>query len=290
MTQINHLTDDLRFDRRAAFTMVELMVSILIIFMLMGLLLVGLRQMVAAGRHAVDRTTISSLDVGVKSFKDEFGFAPPLVKDIDGPLNGGTPNIPLVYLMSDQSDRDDLRDAEPFPNADKRYSIYSLPYYLLGILGEDVDGIEGPGFVEPLRNGSFKIASGPASNRTGRRFEPFFNAGSYDGAVQLIAPEEGRIELRDRSGSPFRYYRWIRGDASGAINTLSDLNIPWLVGDPAENESLRSAEYAVVGAGPNGVFGDEDTAFLEAKLNMRGQPADQIARAAAVDNVVGVGR
>lgn len=290
MKKMNCKTDGRRFDRRAAFTMVELMVSILIIFMLMGLILVGIRKMAAAGRKAVDRTTISSLDVGVKSFEQEFGFVPPLVKDIVGPLNGGSPNLPVVYQLTDAGDRDDLRTAEPFPDPDPRYSIYSLSYYLLGILNEDVDGIEGPGFVEPLRNGLFKIASGPASNRTGRRFEPFFNAGSYKGAVQLVAPEEGRIELRDRSGTPFRYYRWIRGDVSGNITTLADLNIPWLVGDPAEDESIRSAEYAVVGAGPNGVFGDEDLEVLERKLNMRGEQPDKLARAAAADNVVGVGR
>lgn len=102
-----------------------------------------------------------------------------------------------------------------------------------------------------------------------------------------------RAEIRDRNSVPVRYYRWypdeqpvseIPGGLGGYTDTAVDfdqpvsgliayLNIPKLVldafGDPTDPAyevptSLRNAKYAIVGAGPNRLFGDLSSAELAA--------------------------
>lgn len=130
----------------------------------------------------------------------------------------------------------------------------------------------------------------------------------------------------DRGGVAFRYYRWENGRNSldaGGLNSSSygvserakDLNIPLILQDPEAlsrqygllggsaderadatdgNTSLRSASWAVVGAGPDGLFGTEPINAIADQLgepqNPTGVIAAELRRRAMADNVVEVGR
>lgn len=291
---------------RAGFTLVEVLFALLIIFLLMGLLLVGFRAATRASRASADRQSVSALKIAVDRFKQEFGHLPALVKDdaMDGGPLDVTGKRPVVYSPGVAADLMFLRDDPPTPPTDRdtRYSVYTLPYYVLGVLGEAYDGVDGAGFLEPKRDGSFtKRQTG--TGRTGRVFEPFFDSSRNSRGVFTEDVETGRIELRDRNGTPYRYYRWVR-DAGSPVagDPLNDyLNVPEILGDPAMDEfrHLRDAEYAVVGAGPNGLIGDEHLppvvimtlADMRTELGLSSGVADaEVLRIAREDNIVEVGR
>ncbi len=270
------------------FTLVEILFSFAVIAVIMGLLIVGLRMAARGSRQIVDQQAVNSLKMGVEQFKRDFGFLPPLVKDNQPLTQANGPWSPNIYLESVPADYDFLRDASP---PDRRFSVYSLSYYLVGVLGQAsdgslIDGVDGPGFREPRADGTFRTTGG-------RRIEPMFEVSRGSQGIVAVDPVQGRFELRDRQGNAFRYYRWVRGDANGQINELSDLNIPGVLGDPEELTELRGAEYAILGAGPNGVFGDlpiEGAPFVKQQLGMRESDDDAVAeRKAREDNVLEVG-
>lgn len=246
--------------RAGGFTVIELTFSIAVIFLIMGLLLAGLRYAVRAARGSVDTTTVNSLKVSLDEFKNVFGFYPPLVKDQPSatappaPLTTTTPPRPIVCTFP--ADIAFLRgDAITAPDdPDLRFTIYGLAYYVIGALGEDVDGQGGPGLTTPTADGGF--------TRKGRKFDPFFDTSRNARAVvesELGTP--GTVELRDAHNIAFRYYRWLHDAGSPVsgdpINVF--LNVPDIVGDPETRLDVRNAEWAIVGAGRDQVFGDEYT-------------------------------
>lgn len=280
---------------RSGFTIIELGVSILVIAILIGLLLVGLNSMSRSAQSGAERANVIAMRIAVEQFKNDFGFAPPLVKDGLTYPGGGTAGVPLgtlagqnaalVYRTDDPTGMDQEFLRGDSGNPDLRFSVYSLPYYLIGVLDADYDGADGSGFREPTRFGTFRQAGG-------RLTDPLFDAaGDADRLVEVNA-DEGRFELRDRNGISYRYYRWLP-DESAAGKTVTDLrNVPALLGDPADNIALRDAEYAIVAAGPNRVFGDRATETqeeLEDELG-RGKTIDQLEAEGREDNVVEVGR
>jgi prepilin-type N-terminal cleavage/methylation domain-containing protein len=315
--------------RARAFTIVEMLIAILIIAILMGLLLVGFSHAIRLARRTAGTQDVASLDMAVQQFKSDFGFLPPLVKDgfpgtpdeNEGPLievnfgNRMRP-IPHVYSFGDTDDREFLQNQSYGGADDKdyRFSIYSMPYYLMGALGTDVDGVAGPGAKAPSRDGMFN----PLAIKT---YEPLFDAKT--GNMESVNGEEGRIELRDANGIAYRYYRWapVEQNDSGydPDNPLANLRIPKILGDAADDEfpdlspadestSLRDAEYAIVAAGPNGLFGDflvkhdpeqpdgteESQALVETELgkNFGASPEGKVKAEAAAraDNIVRAGR
>lgn len=286
------------FGARRAFTLIELLVSILVVFLLMGLIIGGIRM---AGKHVratADAATLDALGQGLKQFKQQFGFTPPLVKDgyatgfTQGPLNTTNPPTQvLVYSAAVPAELAFLRPATPvtMPTPDLRFSLYSIPYYILGVL--DLDGLPGPGMRTPKRDGTFE--------KSGQSFSPFFDVSKNARAVFETQPGTGRIELRDSRGVAYRYYRWrpLENVVQGR-----DLNIPWVLGNPENNPDfdarIRNAECAIVAAGANGLFGDEDqlpalhpqhlspAQFME-KLSRPGSsitPEDRLA--AMADNII----
>lgn len=283
-----------RARRQGGFTLVEILFSFAVVAVLMGLLIVGLRMAARGARQVVDQQAVSSLKMGVEQFKRDFGFLPPLVKD-DQPLSQATGRwAPNVYLESIPADYQFLRGAgiSGPSSPDRRYSVYSLSYYLIGALGRGpdgslIDGVDGPGFLEPKADGTFRTVGG-------RRFEPLFDVSRGSKGLVAVDAAQGRFELRDRQGNAFRYYRWVRGNAAGSVTRLEDLNVPGLLGDPEEMFELRDAEYAIVGAGPNGVFGDlptEGAEFVKQQLGLTSSTADSVAeRMGRQDNVIEVGR
>ena len=283
---------------RAGFTIVELGVSILVIAILIGLLLVGLNRLSSTAQSGAERANLISMKVAVESFKTDFGFLPPLVKDglqyptgaIVGPGSMATPPVNEsdgtinTYDATISEDVDFLRGnsgGEEF----ERFSIYSLPYYLVGALGEAYDGRDGPGFRELRRDGTFRTTGG-------RLFEPKFEVTQGSDGFVEVDVEAGRFELRDRNGVAYRYYRWIPDESISSQTVTEFRSVPSLIGDPAENVELRDAEYAIMAAGPNRVFGERETETEQQIRAELGSTADidELERVGREDNVVEVGR
>lgn len=295
----------------AGFTVIELMFSLAVVFLIMGIILGALRFATRGARSAADQTTVNSLKLAVDQFKKEFGFFPALVKDLNSPapLAGTSPKVPVCYSSATPADLAYLRGDLLTPTtADLRFSIYAPAYYLMGALGAVVDGKDGPGFTTPSSDGSF--------SRKGRTFDPFFDSSRNAQALYFADDVQGRVELRDSTNTAFRYYRWLPDDAT--VNPMNQadpdrvkkfLNVPDIVGDPNLKEELRSATWAIVGAGRDGLFGDEwklqppgapathpqyvDINTMAARLSITGltSPALEAAveKKAAADNIVVVG-
>jgi hypothetical protein len=179
----------------------------------------------------------------------------------------------------------------------------------MGALAKNVDGVEGPGAKKPARDGTFTLL-------TNETYQPLFDAKT--GNLESVNGQEGRIELRDANGIAYRYYRWVAaepGDAGYEDDyPLANLRVPKILGDGAdddeprispadENVSLRDAEYAIVAAGPNGLFGDfdvlhypgqtegiENKDLAEAELGQRFTDDEEAEAAARADNIVRAGR
>ncbi len=316
------------------FTLVETLFSVLIIGVLLGLLLFGLRAASNAGRAAAERQNVQALKLAADQFRQEFGFAVPLVRDMHPdaamrrriePIPGGSGNRRIaVYDTGNPTQVDILRGSRMSPPIidafDYRFSRQSLPYYLLGALNEPlnvasetpdmipIDGVAGPGFLKPRPDGTFEIPAGvasgaaSASKRTGIKHDPLFVASSSSVRLVTDGAAPSVVELRDRQGKAYRFYRWARGQVgTGIVTTSADLNVPLMLGDPAENPELRNADWAIVAAGPDGVFGDEDlldaadpermTASeirIRLKLDPTASPS-QVRNRASADNIVAVG-
>ncbi len=278
-----------RVGQRRGFTLLELLFSIGVVFMLMALLFVGFHVAQGFARKVAGTQTATSLKTGVSLFQNDFGFLPPLVKDDirgDGPLTALNPNTGRrsvdVYSVSDPGD---LRALQGGPTLGlRRFSEYSLAFYLMGALDADVDGVDGPGSFEPTRDGSFRTG--------GRRIDPMVDIEQGKGGLNWIDRANGRVVLRDRVGANIRYYRWESGSPSANPNDPIPLNVPSLVGDATEDIEVRGAKYAIVLAGPNGLFGDEPIDVIREKLGLAIDPngsAQAIAQARS-DNIVGVGQ
>lgn len=294
---------------RAGFTILELLLSLLILSLLVTILVVAVNRARSSGGIAAERLSVSAMKLGVEQFQSEFGFLPPLVKDNNvakypgykapnsdmGPLDDG---MPVVFDTGDVDDLEYLRGGlgtggpgGDSSSEDYRFSEYSIPYYLVGALGEDkdgvlIDGVAGPGFRTPRRDGSFE--------KSGREFKAYFEPPSRGGGIVTVDQEEGRIEARDNEGIAYRYYRWEPGHPqTGELKVGSTYyyNVPDIVGDPSVDASLRGARFAIVAAGPNGVFGELTEGGYDVWSTKVGTgPEGVIKKRARDDNVVEVGK
>lgn len=365
------------------FTLIEVLVSIGVIGVLIGILIVAGTAVVRGARATADRAAAGAIATGIEAFKLEFGDDPLLVHDGDvmsvprpvrprtsmvwgaSPVDdASTPWRPAVYGAGDGFYRGlngvlgDGSGVTSRGQADQRYSKFTLSYYVSGLLGSAVDGVEGPGMAPVERDGSFRGVTTEVGARRGTtaartRFEPFYepDAGGtpvvreYRDAVE--ARENGLSALNgltgngelfhtvlvDRNGRAFRFYRWAQGRSDGAAVTgVLDLNIPEVLLDPVllheayggsvggadvalsgagfaaarsgfnvmidpagGDAELKGATWAVVGAGPDGVFGTE--AIDDLRLGLRGRAATgtpgadrEARRQARQDNAVVTGR
>lgn len=313
--------------RPGGFTLIELMVVVLIIGILATLISVGLAAALRTARQAAERHELNGLSMGASAFRDEFGFLPPLVNDgaplssdSEGPILENTPRagVNSVALrdrrfMTWREANGAMRDGP-----DERYSKFSLPIYLMGALGERVDGVDGPGMREPRNDGLF--AAG------GREYEPFFEPRREASLVRGYASREefaehgeafptsvaaldnpSKAAFVDRNGRAYRYYRWEpseTGEVSGNVPPIALRNIPQILQDPRfwddsdrfpgqgeDAVDIRGARYAIVGAGPSGLFGTEPVDLIRERLGLRaGLAEDEVRRRAWEDNIVEVGR
>jgi type II secretory pathway pseudopilin PulG len=271
---------------RSGKTLVELLFAIVIILVIMSLLIGGVRMATRSGKAATHLAAVSSLKQGVSTFQQEFGFVPPLVFDLGPPPGfngdpiyqvGGEWRVRTLALGT-PGHADFIRTApQPvFQIPDRRFSIYALPYYLVGVLDQPrnatvtnspaLDGVAGPGFRTPTRDGTF--------SDSGRIYQPFFAVGSGSTTVFPTNADEGRIELRDGNGIAFRYYRWEPNPNAPQNATVRErLGIPVMVARLLPNDTpwddfpsevaeapapaIANARYAIIGAGLDGLFGDE---------------------------------
>lgn len=319
------LTRDGRAERRGSpgFTIVELLTSIFVIGLILSILIVGLRFFFAAGQATKQRAAVTQMKQAVSEFQTKFGILPPLVRDQYVPASGARStntvsgqNVIAVWSATDLQGIPAVVVNNEY--WDPRFSVRTLPYYLMGALDLPllasgpatyvVDGVAGPGSYRPNDDGTFRIpaeilqaaaASDPNPRKlTAEVYTPSIDPGSADpklvsGADPVYDPaldtsDLVKLQLKDSKGVVYRFYRWekLPPTTAGVLNQ----NIPRLVGD-ANDPAVRGAKYALVGAGPNGVFGDENITTIRSALGRPLTYPEVTARKeAAADNIVEVGQ
>jgi prepilin-type N-terminal cleavage/methylation domain-containing protein len=262
-----------------AFTLVEVSLVVIIIGVIAALSFVLLARVIKGGREAGERQMLFSLRTGIEQFRNDFGFLPPLVNDVNpsGPVDSS--NNPRVR------DNRFLR-YETFP-AEQRYSVYSIPYYLLGVLGTDVDGVDGPGYTDPQSDGSFK--------RRGRRTDPKLDIAKNPARLRTDPADMNRVVLLDRWQNPIRYYRWqARHIDDNTANTgqVDQYFVPRVFGDPNEVIELRDATYGLASLGADGTTDERKPLEKTGRGPDPGGGTDNtpIDRAVTKDDIVEVGR
>jgi prepilin-type N-terminal cleavage/methylation domain-containing protein len=291
---------------RRGFTLIELLVVFVITLVLLTLVLSGLNRATKAGRRASTQESVSSLAKAVDQFKQEFGFLPPLVHDgmpvsagdsafrpadfltggslDDGPtflVTDGPYEYQTLVVWNEGVDAEFFRgrnNGGPYESGwdedqawnDRRYSKYSLAFYLTGVLDKNVDGVRGPGMTRPIVDGSFLGVGYPVGS-VRETYEPLMdterrgaqivngyvepkevvehdNSGTVGdaGSVRSMYEDYQRDQLFsfvDSFGTAFRYYRWEPGRLVGlqrVINSELDLNIPPVLIDPVEYEKVQN--------------------------------------------------
>jgi type II secretory pathway pseudopilin PulG len=300
-----------------AFTIVEAMIVLGIIALLAGLVFGALHFVKGSGDAVAERAMVVSLKQGVEQFKQQFGFLPPLVIDTPDPPNP-TDQSGRIYVWSNRDlyDPNTTLNGSPGssdPTLRQCFSQYSLSYYVVGSLDDLFDEVNGPGFTAPSssRDGSFSgtgrrfdpfVDPSLQKTRAGISRVPAMPANlqtmaALPGDKQKRADRSRYFYILDRwsdgSGSaandrPIRYYRWQpsyypKNDPKAG--QVQYWNVPIAVGGDVNNATnppgkpeLKSAEFAIVSAGPDRRFGDEPGLTPQERLN------------AAADNIVEVGR
>lgn len=232
------------------------------------------------------------------------------------------PNGIAVYQNGKPADAKFLRATgvtfdpdNPFAQLDRRFSTCSLAYYIAGVLeypayngaAYPIDGVPGPGIRKPVSDGTFLDSGGT--------FQPPIDV--TKGSLRLTridnstTSQQQRIEIQDQAGQPIRFYRWLTGvenpPGSGkyTVSKWEEQNIPPMVvgadyrdytastsaDQRRTNPALNEATWAIVAAGPNGVFGDEPVAQIRTKLNLSTDvPEARVRYEAAKDNLVESGK
>ena len=231
---------------------------------------------------------------------------------------------------------------------DRRYSKYSLAYYLAGVLDRDIDGVRGAGFARPNIDGSYLGVGYPVGSSRDR-YDPmidvdrrgvrvaidYIDPNEYpehlldgsdpkdrDAAYNDYEPYQRRalVSLVDSFGNAYRYYRWESGRFENGrlvVENELDLNIPpvlidpvltaRVMNDPANLDvaniddadftqgdlKLRNGRFAVVSAGPDGLFGTESIETIADYFRID-VPTDleeiaELRRDVWKDNAVGIG-
>lgn len=174
-------------------------------------------------------------------------------------------------------------------------------------------------FVD-VSKGGLQLATDPNSPRLNNVAESVELQDNRFGKVMRLSRQSPEPSgPGDVGGRPIRYYRWEPGrvneplggatiDLSSTTNKYADLNVPRMVGeDPTapytagivipknrdleQNAALRSARWALVHAGKDGWFGDEDILTLRANAGFSAGLDDvQLRRKVMEDNIVEVGQ
>lgn len=312
-----------RRPRRAGFTLVELATAIVIIVVLLGLTGLAVSRGLLTARAAAERQTLTGLNAAITQFKADFGFLPPLIADErfsqSGPcrLESGAYipwSVQSAVGAAPGADPDVLArpvTGESWTTDQKRYSVYSLTYYLTGTLDapratdpkDVIDGSPGPKFRTPSPEGVF-ARSGKTHDavfdvtQTGRnrlayvRSTPTGADQEYGVTPQASTDEERRRPtLIDRWGQPIRYYRWKPTFATTGARRgeIDEYNVPRALGNPwvESGAALRGAEYALMITGPDRRTDERRPWTNPSNAQL---PSDPDAEALTKDDIVELGR
>ncbi|MEZ6242932.1 MAG: type II secretion system protein [Phycisphaerales bacterium] len=207
------------------------------------------------------------------------------------------------------------------------YLAGALPEFVDGIEGEGMlepltsGGFRGVGAVVGRgrdRFPSYVDTTSPSTSIEDTYIEES-EADEHNGTNPSVSDNKNRFRLAvtDRAGRAYRYYRWEQGNTGNLalgdplVKSTADMNIPAALLDPELRQQflddatttadltggdaeLRGAKYAIVGAGPNGVFGTEDLQYIADKLgrSLPTTPEGKVGmrREAWADNVMEVGK
>lgn len=251
---------------RRGFTIIEMVMSVLVLGLLISLLIVGVRKARSTVQKTVDEGTVHSLMMAVVQFKKDYGFLPPLVKDnpTDSQNPASGPRLAQVEVFSDRDrprdsprngvflcDAADTQDVpilqgSDTPNASnpfadvERFSVTTIPIYLVGALKAyygpsdptgPIDGVVGPGFYTPataIRPDGKVRGVWNVPLRKGNFTPPLINLGGS--ALKLVTSDSDAMQLtvQDRNGIPIRYYRWVSKPGSSP-DALKVLRVPPMV-------------------------------------------------------------
>lgn len=282
---------------RRAFTIIELSIVLIIIALLAGILVTGISKAVRSSREAAEQQLLRSLSFACGQFKDQFNILPPLVRDTaPGPIDSGDDD-PIVRSPAFLEDPTNAGGGE-------RFSVHSLPYFLLGACGKDVDGIEGFGYTKPLPLEQHGADFHAPFSKRGQKFEPLIDLTKGKSRVVREGTANdaqfNNVRINDRWNNSIRYYRWQKtyfasGPQKGEVEFF---RIPpgafppavWkeIIKDPSQYlpmtsaanrqkaetlaatlvPQLRNGEFAIVSAGPDGQIADAPADVAEASRNL----------------------
>lgn len=277
------------------FTLVELLVSISIIVLLIGILFVAFSGILNAARSTANLAAVNSIGQGVETFRSDFNSKPPpLIIERSrgggtGPTGSGNRAIVIPEMFDTSTER-----ADAIRNA-RYYSEWTLAAYLIGdsdLNGDGIttysqpgneqpnldDGHDGPGFRDPGEILAWKRRSRTAGGgawvhepaQTGRVYGPYLEPGFEDFTEAVNEGNSTMLRFVDSYRNPIRYYRDFitrdqdKGEASSAFM-------------PQELQTFAAAEKIIqeVGAGnpqyqfrlPFGTPGQELHALSREVLN-----------------------
>lgn len=197
---------------------------------------------------------------------------------------------------------------------DRRYSRFSLAFYLTGALPRSVDGVAGSGMSRPLASGGFVNVGYPGA-ATRDRYEPsvdtnrngmelnvgyarFIEAAEHNAVpysdmlsatdiYDLYDPSEldSLVSLVDNFGTAYRYYRWESGRYVGTqlvTETTLDMNIPPVLLDPdqlvlVQNNDANAADIDLTSG---------NIQLREARFAIVGAGADRLFGTEPIDYLV----
>lgn len=260
--------------RRAAFTIVELMIVVAVVAVLVSILLVAFGGARRSAEQANATRFMTIIGQAIESFERELGYLPPLLMydlDVsDQPLLGNLPpgNSRATMIIPEAkwgNSPSDMRAAL----ARTRYgSEYSLAVYLLGtgdINGDELagnivgsnsaedDGLAGPGFRDPGPDRSWGGAAGRQHQRDnqtaakiGRTYGPFLDMAALADHIRLDA-RTGLFKITDNWGQPVRYYKGWPIRVAGASGALE----PSIAHVPVELRTADAVEHHLESGQPD---------------------------------------
>lgn len=261
------------------------MVAVVIVILVAAMAIVAVNSFVRTGRRSAEESNLRALAMAIDQFKQSFKFYPPLVNDFStatgGPIRQRGPTEFTVRIAGQL----EAAAEDPLPPlqflsyesgnpTDPRYSELSLSYYLLGALGKDVDGVDGPGLTTPYEIP--RATPWRSFAMQGRKIDPLYDASQdktrvaaqdENGTPVVGTGSERQTRIFDRWGGAIRYYRWeplfhvAVNPTSGRPTTppnevtqvgeVRDYCQPLFLGDPRANASLRPMKWALVSKGPD---------------------------------------
>jgi prepilin-type N-terminal cleavage/methylation domain-containing protein len=194
--------------RDNGFTLVELLVAVGIIAVLIGLLLPATLRALRGNDKARIQFQLQAIGLALNAYKLDFGRVPDSnMRYGNQAANGGFAKVGGVMMTR----------------------------WLVGVQSAAVDGLDGPGYTVPNRDGSVRTV--PAYlNPQSFRVEPSANTSSTS-ATWSSQPNECWLGLRDVVGNPI-YYFSLRNSQSTPSTSYFDANDLAMFNTEDNNEML----------------------------------------------------